>query len=1157
MDIQSLLEAKQVGSAMLVTGALNPYTSAHEAVAEMAMRHAMDTGHTHFYHGIGASEMKPDAPLTHEQKTKIVAGSHKHITKKLGSTLQTEVIPRASSVSPFHQIAYLISKGHKNITVAVGSDQLEQGGLRTHIEKHMKQHGGFLGIDNKPHQVEIKFQQIGEPRHEGEITRPAILSQIKKGDIRSVKAGRLRSAVAAGDTELAHAMMPPSIRNKQGYFNLIASQQKKVEQAKAVKKKKKKKITECFSMDKINEFMNILTEAQIVRGAIEERKAKRQKIVSDMKRKHAENMLALILQQQAQRKSVGSSPELRDEQKAVRDQTRMGFMSGLKNRLMSHGLDFARKIMKAKVKEVQLGLDKPPRTEGAPQQPRRGTMHEEVLNEGRRKSVSSPSKMRKKVRTEIRSSARGGDRKTKDKIRKQEDRREEKKSSGYAVIMRKEGSRNKIKIVKKEDIGSSKIIVKPEEFTKAKARQYLKEPDFEITDSSKRLFPEFSRQKGKGKAKGKKAEETSGKKEKKQKKQSAEEAKENLPQLPETPKGGRERTTPKSQYPDFNHTSLELEAAIPVMLNQMMGVAVDPTLMEKVGPKIKTSQTLGASAQRAAQAIVDQFGEVVSVHMGAAKTTITPLWKQAGGTDTTPKTDILLVPKKLWIQAKGDVSKIDMRKAIRCSMKVGDARVINAESGEAAATVEAAMQMAGDIASKNKRVKGIIKAIKDAMLGFAKSAELGQFTVDDVRDMVAAEQEPDDPNFKKYVRLINQQDKLKDFVADKFREVFDISKEFRSALLRESFTGVAKFGQNSAACATHVLAMTKDGSNLAIEEISDEFLDKILPDLKIRGAFKGRSWEVGPKGKKTKLRGFSTLFNIDYKRRIHEEKEQGIQQSVETLEPSPSMTYPGAVQIVKDELDQIGDNFDLLMEYSDLEPSMITSNALDLTDYVNVPARAYNTITIDNNRVVTIPVHDFERYEQQQQEIEMMNEDPYHFINDFLAENANNQEGIELAFTSGLVSPETITKNIDNANLSEILNEMWENSMINPQLFETFIQEAKARNYKKEYREYHGKAEQRANRSKRVLARRKMMKKGKVRKGDGKDVHHEDGNPQNNGDSNLKVLSKSKNRAMHEEHGAGEVGTDALRKKFIKDTPNAVDPINLIKGVVKNGVKHK
>lgn len=93
------------------------------------------------------------------------------------------------------------------------------------------------------------------------------------------------------------------------------------------------------------------------------------------------------------------------------------------------------------------------------------------------------------------------------------------------------------------------------------------------------------------------------------------------------------------------------------------------------------------------------------------------------------------------------------------------------------------------------------------------------------------------------------------------------------------------------------------------------------------------------------------------------------------------------------------------------------------------------------------------------------------------------------------------------------------------------------RNYRKEYDNYHSKPKQRANRSKRVLARRKMEDKGKVRKGDGKDVHHADGNPQNNGDSNLKVLPKSKNRSMNEDHGAGFEGTPELVKKLLQATP--------------------
>jgi len=68
------------------------------------------------------------------------------------------------------------------------------------------------------------------------------------------------------------------------------------------------------------------------------------------------------------------------------------------------------------------------------------------------------------------------------------------------------------------------------------------------------------------------------------------------------------------------------------------------------------------------------------------------------------------------------------------------------------------------------------------------------------------------------------------------------------------------------------------------------------------------------------------------------------------------------------------------------------------------------------------------------------------------------------------------------------------------------------RDYKKEYKKYHSSPEARANRSKRVLARRKLEKEGKVCKGDGKDVDHKDGNPQNNSSSNLRVMSKGANR---------------------------------------------
>lgn len=72
-----------------------------------------------------------------------------------------------------------------------------------------------------------------------------------------------------------------------------------------------------------------------------------------------------------------------------------------------------------------------------------------------------------------------------------------------------------------------------------------------------------------------------------------------------------------------------------------------------------------------------------------------------------------------------------------------------------------------------------------------------------------------------------------------------------------------------------------------------------------------------------------------------------------------------------------------------------------------------------------------------------------------------------------------------------------------------------ARDYKREYANYQGKPEQLKNRAKRNAARAEMMKAGRVKKGDGKDVDHK--RPLSKGGStnksNLKVTSVHANRA--------------------------------------------
>ena len=69
----------------------------------------------------------------------------------------------------------------------------------------------------------------------------------------------------------------------------------------------------------------------------------------------------------------------------------------------------------------------------------------------------------------------------------------------------------------------------------------------------------------------------------------------------------------------------------------------------------------------------------------------------------------------------------------------------------------------------------------------------------------------------------------------------------------------------------------------------------------------------------------------------------------------------------------------------------------------------------------------------------------------------------------------------------------------------------KARNYRKEYREYHQKHLKDNNA--RHRARYAAEKAGRVHVGDGKDLHHKDNNPRNNSSANIKVEPRSKNRS--------------------------------------------
>ena len=267
LEIRPIIEEKKPkGKAFLLTGKFSPYTIGHHEVARGAAAKAAASGYSHFYHGIGgASKQTESDPFTHAQKTKVIRSAHKELAKehkglKFGTT-------KREHIGPFHQLSHLAKQGHKHITVGLMAGHK----LKGEIEGWVKKNNGIKDETGKVHDVKVDFHQLGEPREEGEMPRHEVLGKLRKGDIRVAKATRLRKAVASGDTELAHELMPKHV-DKSKYFNLIKKAQSKIPATKT----RKKKLTEGLLS-----FSEFITEAPELDAYIEPSAGRKHKFGSD------------------------------------------------------------------------------------------------------------------------------------------------------------------------------------------------------------------------------------------------------------------------------------------------------------------------------------------------------------------------------------------------------------------------------------------------------------------------------------------------------------------------------------------------------------------------------------------------------------------------------------------------------------------------------------------------------------------------------------------------------------------------------------------------------------------------------------------------------------------------------------------------------------
>jgi hypothetical protein len=182
----------------------------------------------------------------------------------------------------------------------------------------------------------------------------------------------------------------------------------------------------------------------------------------------------------------------------------------------------------------------------------------------------------------------------------------------------------------------------------------------------------------------------------------------------------------------------------------------------------------------------------------------------------------------------------------------------------------------------------------------------------------------------------------------------------------------------------------------------------------------------------------------------------------------------------------------------------------------------YNYVTI-GKKTIKIPVEKTELISLELQERINL------FVNDILVEALTNNFVLDKLVKSELLTgmeAELLTNpnilNEDSDHMKFIYRDLLERANENPRLllyvlnaYNSHLYEKYQRDYKMEYRNYHGKAKQRKERAKRTSARERLMKKGVVKKGDGKDIDHRKPlrNGGSNGINNLRIRKKSENRA--------------------------------------------
>ena len=458
-----------------------------------------------------------------------------------------------------------------------------------------------------------------------------------------------------------------------------------------------------------------------------------------------------------------------------------------------------------------------------------------------------------------------------------------------------------------------------------------------------------------------------------------------------------------------DHASVDLEAGMVFVVNELSGFEGEGEISDKDMSKITDSLTLYDSSRRAGDSLINQLNpdgtaEIKATHYGKASEDISSEWKSFGAGNNTPKTDLYI---ERTINGKTEV--------LACSVKAGAGQLMSGGKEEARATLGVVLQRLkgcsnGDKNCKSRIDKNTVKRIEKTMATidtFFNKAQTGVGVGPtswhlkggkyngskpkwwdttgpgrdgtDWKDVVGTE--PNPKHFKNFpeegLKILREADEAHKKITEEVALLMSDSKEFKREIIFESMTGCGKFcgccdrGKCSCskAVATHMLTLNKDGTSAGIVEITDEYIDKIENEIKVKIRLKSsqestktnkEQYGMEKAGKYSWWSAFSLLANKFVTENFFFDSEE----LLESEQPTNIREY------MMDAKRWIGEDPVKMLQFLQVEVDGVDTNFENLAQFNDEEVSGHTEITIDGI-TKSIPIHkDVDYYDGEEDSID-------------------------------------------------------------------------------------------------------------------------------------------------------------------------------------------